>query len=249
MKIANKSNLAFSQGMGICIAIISACMGFASHAKAVSFQGTTKGIFVEAVGVAPQTLVTTGVDTNEFTWGTGRNSPSNSLRFDGASFAGVVPPNQTFTLGTLTYFNGTVLNGTEASSVDLRVTLDLTSPVDLSQNFNFDFKLLNTYNVGSANQNADSVFLTSLFPTTTTILTIDGIDYSLKMNFGAVTGSGFSQVDKFSVLEGGTASATLIGTISAMNPPSVPDSGSTLALMAMAIVGVTGLRRYLTCKA
>ena len=193
-----------------------------------------------------ETLVTTGVDTNEFTWGTGRTLLSNSLRFDGASFAGVVPPNQTFTLGTLTYFNGTVLNGTEASSVDLRVTLDLTSPVDLSQNFNFDFKLLNTYNVGSATQNADSVFLTSL---PTTILTIDGIDYSLKMNFGSVTGSGFSQIDKFSVLERGTASATLIGTISAMNPPSVPDSGSTLALMAMAIVGVTGMRRYLTCKA
>ena len=244
--MANKSKLAFSQRTGICIAIISTCIAFASPARAVSFQGFTAGIFVDPVGVAPSTLVTTGVDTNEFTWGTGYQSLSNSLKFDGADFQGVVPPDQTFTLGTLTYFNGTVLNGTEASSVDLRITLNLTSPVLLSQNFDFDFKLLNTYNVGSATQNADSIFLTSL---PTTIFTIDGIDYSLKMDFGSVTGSGFSQIDKFSVLEGGTASATLIGTISAINPPSVPDSGSTLALMAMAIAGVSGMRRYLTCKA
>ena len=50
-------------------------------------------------------------------------------------------------------------------------------------------------------------------------------------------------------MEGAKASAKLIGTISAVSPPSVPDSGSTLALMAMAVVGLGGLRQYLTCKA
>jgi hypothetical protein len=39
-----------------------------------------------------------------------------------------VPPEQTFELGTLTYFNGTVLNGTEATSVDLFMTMAFQSP-------------------------------------------------------------------------------------------------------------------------
>jgi hypothetical protein len=70
------------------------------------------------------------------------------------------------------------------------------------------------------------------------------------MGFGSVTGGGFSQTDKFSVLEGNWASAQLVGLITAINPPppSVPDTGSTLALMAMAIVGVGGVRQYLARK-
>ena len=90
-------------------------------------------------------------------------------------------------------------------------------------------------------------FFRVYFPTT--IFTVDGVDYTLKLQFGSVAGSGFSEVNQFHVLEGSTASADLIGIITASAPRSVPDSGSTLALMAMAIVGVGGLRQYLTCKA
>ncbi len=154
-----------------------------------------------------------------------------------------------FNLGKLSYFNGTAWSGTEAYSVDLRAILAFTSPIGFTNNFDFDFTLLNTPNIGTATQNADSVFLTSLFPTT--IFTVDGIDYTLKMGFGSVAGSGYSHIDKFSVLEGAWASAQLVGLITAINPPppSVPDTGSTLALMAMAVVGVGGLRQYLTRKA
>ena len=191
-------------------------------------------------------MVTTGVNTKSFSWGTGFQSPPSSLTYTGTGFAGILPE-QAFSIGALSYFNGTVYDGTQCSSVDFQALLSFTSPLGLAQSFNFDFRLINTPNTANATQSADSVFLPSLFPTT--IFTVDGIDYTLKMWFGDVTGSGSSQIDKFFVLEGGKASANLVGVITASTPRSVPDSGSTLAFMAMAVVGVGGLRQYLTCKA
>jgi hypothetical protein len=243
--VANDPSLPLTHlARGIWIAIIASCIAWVPQAGAVSFTGNSSGILVNPTG-GPG-LVTTGVNTNSFTWGTGYQSPPSSLKFTGASFASILPE-QTFSLGNLSYFNGTVWDGTQCYSVGLQANLAFTSPVGLSKNFNLDFNLINTPNTGSATQNADSVLLSSLFPTT--IFTLDGIEYTLKMGFGSVTGGGFSEINKFSVLEGASASASLIGKITAVNPPSVPDTGSTLALMAIAVVGVGGLRQYLTCKA
>ena len=85
-------------------------------------------------------------------------------------------------------------------------------------------------------------------PLPATIFTIDGIDYTLKMGFGSLKRGLFSQINEFTVVEGGKASAKLIGIITASKPQSVPDSGSTLALIAIAVVGVGGSRQYLTRK-
>jgi hypothetical protein len=228
----------------ICTTIIAGLMACVSQAGAVSFTGSSSGMFVSPTGGAG--LVTTGVNTESFTWGTGYQSAPSSLVYTGTSFAGILPE-QAFSIGTLSYFNGTVLDGTQCYSANFQALLAFTSPVGLAQNFNFGFELINTPNTGTPEQNADTVFLSSLLPTT--IFTVNGIDYTLKMAFGSVTGSGFSEINKFSVLEGASASANLVGIITASNPSSVPDSGSTLALMAMAVVGIGGLRQYLTCKA
>ena len=118
-------------------------------------------------------MVTTGVNTNSFSGGTGYYSPPSSLTYTGASFAGILPE-QAFSIGNLSFFNGTVWVGTECYSVGLQAILAFTSPVGLGQNFNFDFDLITTPNTGTATQNADSVLLSSLFPTT--IFTVDGID-------------------------------------------------------------------------
>jgi hypothetical protein len=168
--------------------------------------------------------------------------------FGGTPFTGITT-DQFFNLGTLSYFNGTAWSGSEANTVDFRAILGFTSPSGLpAQNFDFDFTLVNTPNIGSAVQNADTVSLLSFFPTTT--FNVGGIDYTLRMEFGSVAGGGFSKMDKFSVLEDHWASAQLVGLITAINPPppSVPDTGSTLALMAMAVVGVGGMRQYLARK-
>jgi hypothetical protein len=150
------------------------------------------------------------------------------------------------TLVSFPISTGTILSGTEAYSVDLRTSLAFTNPFGLTKNLDFDFNLSKTPNTGSATQNADSVSLSSPLPTT--IFTIDGVDYSLKMGFGSLKRGLFSQVNEFTVVEGGKASAKLVGIITASKPQSVPDSGSTLALMAMAIVGVGGVRQFLARK-
>jgi len=217
----------------------------ASRAEAIPFEGTTSAVFKNPTGAS--TKVTTGVNTSYFKWGTGYQSPPNSLQFTGKSFAGEVPPDQTFELGTLSYFNGTVLNGTEAYSVDLLMTIAFQSPSGLRLSpFKFNFLLDNTPNKSTpmtSPANADKVFLTSI---PSSLFTFGGVDYILKIGFGQASSGGWAEIDKFFVLEGAKTSAKLMGTISAV--PSVPDSGSTLALMAMALVGVGGVRQYLARK-
>jgi hypothetical protein len=115
--------------------------------------------------------------------------------------------------------------------------------------FKFSFNLMNTPNLVTPMNdpaNADKPFLTSI---PSTFFTFGGVEYVLKIGFGqGVTGPGWIELDKFFVLEGSSASAKLLGTISAVTPRSVPDSGSTLALMAFAVAGVGGLRHYLNRK-
>jgi VPDSG-CTERM motif len=62
-----------------------------------------------------------------------------------------------------------------------------------------------------------------------------------------VENGGFVEQNSFHVFEDRRASVELIGRITAANP--VPDAGSTLALMAIAIAGLGGLRQYLTARA
>jgi len=228
---------------GICIATIAACIAWVPKAGAITFDGTSSGIFLNPAGGSG--LVTTGNGTNFLTWGTGVGGTWPSwLYFGGTNFAGVAP-DQAFWLGGLSYFNGTVLSGTEAYLADFRTSLAFTNPDGLTRIFDFNFQLINTPNTADPIASADSVFFSPNLPTTS--FNVDGIDYTLELAFWSV--DDFSNMDHFSVLEGETASASLIGKITAINPPSVPDTGSTLALMAIAVVGVGGLRQYLTCKA
>ena len=234
MTIANNRKLEFSAGMGICITIIAACIAYVSKAEAITFDGETSGIFDNPAGLPG--MVANGVGTDTFSWGTAvQPSTQSELKFAGASFTGILT-DQSFTLGNLNYVNGTLLAGTEATSVDLLATLKFTSPVGLTQNLNVALQLLNTPNTGTNDENADSAFFTALLPTIT--FTFDGIEYTLITEFGTVTGPGFTKI-----FEDASASAELVGIITA-----VPDSGSTLALMAMAVVGLGGLRQYLARK-
>jgi hypothetical protein len=188
-------------------------------------------------------MYATGVDTNYFQWGVGYYSPQSALYFSGTNFTGV-STDQYFDLGDLYYFNGTAWAGTQAYSVDLRTSLAFTAPSGITQDFDFNFGLINTLNTADPWASADSILLSANFPTTS--FAVEGIDYTLTVGFGSATGSGYSEINEFYVLEDGSASAKLVGKITGK---SVPDTGSTLALMAMAVVGVGGLRQYLTCKA
>jgi len=64
--------------------------------------GTTSGVFQNPTG--PVGMVTTGVGTPTFTWGTGFGTGPSSLNFAGASFN--TSTETAFDVGTLNYFNG-----------------------------------------------------------------------------------------------------------------------------------------------
>lgn len=209
-----------------------------SHFAFANFIGSSSGVFANPVG--PAGMVTTGVNTSFFTWGDGLPPPSSSLSFSGASFS--VPAETTFSVGTLTYFNGTISLGTEATNVDLLLTLAFTNPSGLTENFSYTLGLINSPNVvGDDIGSADYVTLPSL---SSTVFTSGGIDYTLHLEFGAFSGASFGGPNEFRVLEGQTAAVGINGRITT-NLNGVPDGGATLALLGLALLplAVIGRRR------
>lgn len=205
---------------------------FSANTFAIPVAGVSSGTFINPTG--PGGMVTTGAGTDSFTWGDGTPffSPPSSLQYTGNTFS--VQTDDVFSFGTLQYFNGTIALGTQADAVDLDVLLSLTTPSGINQDFLYNLGLINTLNTSDPNASADIVNLPSAQPDT--FFTVDGIDYTLEfLGFGSITGSGFTTVDNFSVFEGSSASAEMLGRITVAT--SVPEPG-TLMLMSLGIIGI-----------
>ena len=212
----------------------------AATAPITRFQGSTSGVFTNN-----DTGVVSGIGTNSFSWGIGQPSRSN-LTFAGSPFdvnvrtGYVYGPRarndaEVFSLGNLSYFNGTIAGGTGVNSVQLDVTAAVTSPVATNPaTFPSPFTLVNSPNTYDPIASADSVFLPRNLPP---VVTNTPGNYPITLEipgFGQTTGSGFSTVNQFFVLEGGTASANLLGRLVPACEPivngavSVTPSGATI---------------------
>lgn len=221
--------------MYLKILISISALVFAANINAIPIAGGSSGSFVNPTG--PSGMVVTGVGTDFFTWGSGGafGSPSSSLGYTGNSFSGET--DDVFSFGTLTYFNGTIAGGTQATSVDMDVTLALANPSDIVEDFLYTMALINTPNIGGPNASADIVNLSGVQPGS--FFTVGGIDYTLEfLGFGAISGSGFTTVDQFYVLEGASASAEMLGRITV----AVPEPATAL-LFASGLLGLIGLAR------
>ena len=213
---------------------------FTSNGYALPIEGDTTGTFTDPTGGSR--MVTTGVGTDHFTWGdaTNYNTGPSSMTFYGETGFSA-ETDMIFSFGELSYFNGTIASNTGADSVNLDINLNLTNPAGIDQDFYYNLELINTPNTGVI-AGADYVNFASTVPDT--FFSVAGIDYTLEfLGFGEINGSGFSTIDGFHVLEGESASAQLLGQITAMPVAAPVPEPATLFLFGTGIAGLAGVRR------
>src|SRR5258708_7100595 len=94
----------------LLLAALSAGAMLSAHAD--SFSGSSAGTFNNPDTTGNPTAVYTGMGGSSITFGNADSfgTGPNVLRFTGASFSSV-PAETTFTVGSLYYFNGTVVTG------------------------------------------------------------------------------------------------------------------------------------------
>ncbi|MBN2588490.1 MAG: choice-of-anchor K domain-containing protein [Sedimentisphaerales bacterium] len=110
-------------------------------------EGSASGEFVNPSPSGPPAVLS-GVGTSNFTWGDGSafGSPSSSLSFVGNSFNPA--PGDVFSLGTLSYYNGTIAENTQADFVDLFLSVSFDNVPDKSTSIETSLSLINTLNYG-----------------------------------------------------------------------------------------------------
>ena len=150
-----------------------------------------------------------------------------------------VAPNQYFNLGNLFYRNGTILSGTGASSVNLALNLNFSTPSGLpAAMVSFTSDLINSPNTSDPVASADTVSLrNSGAPLNFT--DASGNAYFLELTFrvdqDTLDGTLSSQ-DQFKVFEGGQGRAELLGRFTTT---PIPEPSSTL----LAVFGLLAVLR------
>ncbi len=189
---------------------------------AVPISVVAAGVFTNPTG--PSGMAVSGVGTSHFTWGVAVPG-SSSNRFDliGTNISAFTE--QPITLASLSYFNGGIYGGTEATSVVMLLTLNFPSE-SLTTNLPFRIELVGTLNTtNDVRASADIVRLVNPLPPP--VVRLSGVDYALRLGFGTVSTNGFSNVEEFAVEEDRTANVTIRGVFSRFIAPQ-PEFSVTL---------------------
>ncbi|KAF3883799.1 MULTISPECIES: choice-of-anchor K domain-containing protein [Nostocales] len=215
-------------------------LGFSSQALGLTFFGDSRATWGEPI-IYPGSVNTnpryTGVGTNTFTWGDGQpkdpiyGTPANELTLKGNSFQ--AQENSVFKIGDLTYFNGTVPQGTNVDSVSLSLNLSFSEPFQFSEVFQYELELENTTNEGDREKDADSVVVKNTFSDRS--FSFGGNDYLLEL-IGFSQDGGNTTVKKFRVYEDDEITAGIYARITRITPPkTVPEPASLAGLSVLSI--------------
>ncbi|MDY7015767.1 MAG: THxN family PEP-CTERM protein, partial [Cyanobacteriota bacterium] len=154
---------------------------------------------------------------NQVRWG-GTTDDKSGLGFAGAEMA-EFDIGEIFKIGTLRHFNNSIPTGTEATAVDLGITLDFGTP-SFSKVFNFTFDINETPNedpcpVGNP-PCADIISFPGPLPSE--MFEFMGMNFTLELvKFASAVNE--PGTNHFISPEGGTNSTMLFGKISKVNVP------------------------------
>ncbi len=209
-----------------------AMLVFISPVQAATVTGSSSGVFTNPEG--PPGMVVYGAGTSNFSWGTGYGTPASALNFGGNFFT--AETGELFSFGTLSYYNGSTVVGTEANRVDLSIQFSLIAPTGVTENVTYDLGLINTPNTGNPNASADYVNWANM--NSSSYFEANGVTYELEfMGFGDIQGAGFTGRTSFHVLENNDASVQLVGRVNVVPIPA------TLLIFGSGLVGLVGWRR------
>lgn len=254
MSLTNKINKVFATALSTAALSAIATLGLPNQVYAQTFVGTSSGTWGQPNPGKNPNPVSSGVGTNVFTWGNA-SSPGtfeNKLEFTGNQFSSGIK--SLFKIGDLTYYNGTVDEGSTVDSVPLNILLTLTKPTNLTEVFRFDFELINTpNNFIDPDEDADSIFPINTFDDRS--FTVGNQKYTLELT-GFSQDGGLTSIDKFSVREGESTTAAIYGRITLVDatrpntpppPQQVPEPGT---LVGVAVLGIyiVSRRRSKTMK-
>jgi len=219
--------------------------GIAPQAGAISLS-LSSGSWNQPVGGSGIVYQTVGSE-NQVRWGTPSDGGGTSQK-SGLGFTGVGPSTfglgEIFQVGQLRHFNNGILLGTQASAVNLSLSLDLDDPVT-TQFFNFNLQIDETPNeVGtcayfSIDPCADKISLSEA--SMSNQFSVAGIDYTLQLLGFSLTPGGVP-INEFISQEGGTNQALLFAKVTAEQVPE-PATVAGTALWLLAARWAVGNKR------
>ena len=223
-------------------------VGESSNSILITDNNLTNG-YVSGMDLhdAPTPLNPTGpVGSAAFQWGNPKstsNYPHSSALWFQPLSATNVNPEKYFNLGYLYYRNGTIVSNTGASSVDIALNLNFSSPSGISPlTTSFTSDLINSLNGSDPVASADTVSLRNE-GAALNFKDASGNTYYLELSFKVDTDTingTLSTADQFKVFEGRQGRAELLGRFTTTPyAASIPEPSSAL----LAVLGALALIR------